>query len=209
MHWQEYTHLDTSWHLLSRSPHHYSLSNSSNGQTKQDLAVQHRQHCMQVQAPQVSCPLWLWNMDPACWLWNMDPDFQNQVHEETSPHLLLGAEDQRLGAEQDQLPIVGPQEPLLATIKRQKLAWFGHVTSHDSLFQTIRQGTLEGGWCHGWQRKYWVDNIKEWTSLPMPELLTMASSRKQKRITAESSVVSPEPPSQSMDWTEWNKYLAD
>ncbi|GFS27874.1 hypothetical protein ElyMa_005312900 [Elysia marginata] len=26
---------------------------------------------------------------------------------------------------------VGPQEPLLATVKRRKLAWFGHVTRHD------------------------------------------------------------------------------
>ena len=30
--------------------------------------------------------------------------FWNQVHEETFPNLLLGAQDQRLGAEQDQLP---------------------------------------------------------------------------------------------------------
>ena len=45
--------------------------------------------------------------------------------------------------------IVGPQEPLLAIVKRQKLAWFGH----DSLSKTILQGTLEGGCCHGWQRK--------------------------------------------------------
>ena len=33
-----------------------------------------------------------------------DLDFQNQVPEETSPHLLLGAQDQQLGAEQNQLP---------------------------------------------------------------------------------------------------------
>ena len=32
-----------------------------------------------------------------------DPGFRNQVPEETSPHLLFGAQDQRLGAEQDQL----------------------------------------------------------------------------------------------------------
>ena len=37
------------------------------------------------------------------------------------------------------------QEPLLATVKRRKLAWFGHVTGHDSLPKTILQGTLEGG----------------------------------------------------------------
>ena len=29
--------------------------------------------------------------------------------------------------------LVGPQEPLLATVNRWKLAWFGHVTRHDCL----------------------------------------------------------------------------
>ena len=51
--------------------------------------------------------LWLWNMDPACRLWKKDPDFWNQVHEETSWYLLvvlLGAQDQWLGAKQNQLP---------------------------------------------------------------------------------------------------------
>ena len=40
-----------------------------------------------------------------------------------------------------------------------------------------------------------MDNVKEWTSLPMPELLTMASCRKVwKRISAESSLMCPPPP---------------
>ena len=67
---------------------------------------------------------------------------------------------------------VGPQEPLLATVKRQKLARFGHVTLHDNLSKTILYGALEGGRRRGRQRKCWVDNIKERTSLPIPELLT-------------------------------------
>ena len=33
-----------------------------------------------------------------------DAGFQGQVPEETSPHLLLGAQDQQFGEEQDQLP---------------------------------------------------------------------------------------------------------
>ena len=33
-----------------------------------------------------------------------DPGFRYQVPKKTSPHLLLGPQDQRLGAEQDQLP---------------------------------------------------------------------------------------------------------
>ena len=85
----------------------------------------------------------------------------------------------------------GTQEPLLATIKRRKFAWFGHATCNDSLSITILQGILEGGRRRGRQRKYWMDNIKEWTSLPMPELLTRASSRKDwNRTSVESSLMS-------------------
>ena len=54
--------------MLSRSRHQECLRNGSNGQTKQDLAVQ-----LQTSSTlQVSCQshttLRLWNMDPACWL---------------------------------------------------------------------------------------------------------------------------------------------
>ena len=45
-----------------------------------------------------------------------------------------------------------------------KIAWFGHVTRHDSLSKTILQDTLEGGRRRGRQRKCWMDNIKMWTS---------------------------------------------
>ena len=55
------------------------------------------------------------------------------------------------------------------------------------------------------RRKCWMDNIKEWTSLPMPELLTRASCRKDgKRISAESSLMSPHWTNWSRDWTELN-----
>ena len=39
--------------------------------------------------------------------------------------------------------LVGPQELLLATVRRWKLAWFGHVTCHDSLSKTVLQGAKE------------------------------------------------------------------
>ena len=59
---------------------------------------------------------------------------------------------------------VSPQESLLATVKRQKFAGLGHVKRHDSLSNTILQGTLEDGRRRGRQRKCWMDNIEEWTS---------------------------------------------
>ena len=53
------------------------------------------------------------------------------------------------------------KEALPTTVKRRKLAWFGHVTRHDSLSKTILQGTMEGGQRRGRQRKCGVDTIKE------------------------------------------------
>ena len=87
---------------------------------------------------------------------------------------------------------VGPREPLLATVKRRKLALFGHIIRHDSLSKTILQGTLEGGRRRDRLRKCWVDSIKERTSLPMPELLTKAFCRSDwRKISAGSSLISP------------------
>ena len=66
------------------------------------------------------------------------------------------------------------------------------VTRHDSLSKTILQGAVEGGQPRGLQRKCWIDNVKQLTSLPMPEVLMMASCKKDwKRISVESSLVYP------------------
>ena len=67
-------------------------------------------------------------------------------------------------------------------------AWFGDV----SLSKTILLGTLEGGRRRGRQRKCWMDIIKEWTPLPMSELLTAASCRKHwKRVLNRPSCPPP------------------
>ena len=87
---------------------------------------------------------------------------------------------------------VGPREPLLATVKRRKLQWFGHVTRHDPFSKTILQGTVEGGRKHDRQRKSWLDNVKGWKTLSMPELLIEATYRAGWRHTSVSpSAVSP------------------
>ena len=81
--------------------------------------------------------------------------------------------------------------PETETFKGRKLAWFGHVT-HNSLSKAILQGTLDDGRHRGRQRKCWMDSIKEWTSLSVPELLTMASCR--KRLEEELSSIVPRVP---------------
>ena len=91
--------------------------------------------------------------------------------------------------------LAGPQEPLLATVRRRKLSWFGHVTRHNTLSKTILQGTLEGGRRRGRQKKGWMDNIKEWTRLDSPTLLREVEDRAGwRRLAEESSLMSPLPP---------------
>ena len=103
-------------------------------------------------------------------------------------------------------------------VKRWKLAWLGHVTRHDILSKTFLQDTLSrDGNLHGSDMSHAMTaspkpsfrtpwrvgdavvsrgnagwTTSKYTSLPMPELPTMASCRKDwKRISAESSLMFP------------------
>ena len=124
-------------------------------------------------------------------------------------HLLPGAQAQCLVRSKINFH-VGPQEPLLVIIERRKFAWFGNVTRHDSPSKTILQGTLEGGRRRDRQRKCWMDNVKEWTSRPMSELLTVASCRKTPEENLCWIVCHVMRTTQSVkDWTDlnWNMYV--
>ena len=87
-----------------------------------------------------------------------------------------------------------------------------NVARHDNLSKTILQGALEGGRRRGRQRKCWMDNVRQWTSLPMPELLTRAFYRKHwKRVnlcwTVPHVLPPPRLPNRSkavLNWTELN-----
>ena len=107
-----------------------------------------------------------------------DPGFRNQVSEETSAHLLLGAQDQQLGAtssgncQETETSMVrachAPRQPL----------------------QTILQGTLDNGRRRVISRGNTGWTVKGWTSLPIAELFTLASGRKDwKSVSTEMSLI--------------------
>ena len=96
---------------------------------------------------------------------------------------------QRLGAEQGQPFLCGSKGTCSGNCQEAETCMARHVARHGSLSKTILQGTLGVGRHRGQQRKCWVDNIKKWTSAPMPELLTRVSCGKDwKRISAEWSL---------------------
>lgn len=84
--------------------------------------------------------------------------------EKASPHL-MHIQIQWLCTEQG-------QKSLLATIERQKIAWFGYVTRQNDIFTTMMVAVEVG-----WHRKSWLDNIKEWMNLIMPKLLRTTASK--------------------------------
>lgn len=55
----------------------------------------------------------------------------------------------------------GRQKSVFATIKHRKMSSFDHVTRHNSLCNTIKQGTVEGDSKQERQQKRWSDNVKE------------------------------------------------
>ena len=99
---------------------------------------------------------------------------------------------------------VGLQEPLLATVKKRKLAWVGHATRHDSLSETIPQLRH-----HGRQKKCLVEQRQSVDVPTHAELLIMACREDVKKISAESSVKSPRRPNRSRERTEMNRNIAN
>ena len=74
-----------------------------------------------------------------------------------------------------------PYEDLMATVKRRKLKWHGHVTRSDALTKFILQGTAEGSRRRGRPKKSWIDNIAEWTGKSIAETQAMPHNRQEWR----------------------------
>ena len=62
---------------------------------------------------------------------------------------------------------IGHYDDLLATVKKRKLEWYGHIMRSNGLAKTILQGTTRGGRKRGRQRTRWDDNIREWTGMKL------------------------------------------
>ena len=57
--------------------------------------------------------------------------------------------------------LVGPQKPLLTTVERQKLAWFGLVTHHNSFSKTNFRG-----WVMPWLAEEMLDGQHQRMDIP-------------------------------------------
>ena len=90
--------------------------------------------------------------------------------------------------------LAGPIESFLATVKRKKLTWFGHVTrAKGTLANTILQGIVEGSRSRGRPRRQWTNDLETWTGQKLSKLLRLAEDRVGWRRFVDHYVASTAP----------------
>ena len=72
---------------------------------------------------------------------------------------------------------VQTERGLLASVKSHKLKHSGHTTRHNSLAKHIMLGPMPGKRRQGGQKKQWLDDLREWTGLIIPDLVCLAQDR--------------------------------
>lgn len=72
------------------------------------------------------------------------------------------------------------KKEVLATVKRRKIAYFGHLNRHDKydLLKVIIEGKIEGKRGRGRRKMNWLDNIKKWTDIK--DAVTLARLAKNR-----------------------------
>ena len=84
---------------------------------------------------------------------------------------------------------MGLYEDLLATVKRRKLKWHGHVIRSDGLTKVILQGTVRRPANNGYAEKMWIDNIAEWTGKSFADTSSHGTHRQEWRELTEKSIM--------------------
>ena len=108
-----------------------------------------------------------------------DPGLQNQVPEDTSSHLLLGAQDQQLGVEQDELPC-GSTGTSSGNCQETEihLVWACHMEQQP--LQSLSSGHL-GGWARPWLAEEMLDGQNQRVDHPA-HARTAVKGLLQKRL---------------------------
>ena len=84
---------------------------------------------------------------PKAFLWRLLPRGWNEKCLRKLPRISYrGSLDERICKAQGDQPNGSSRKPLLASIKQRKLAWFGHVTRHGSLWGKKNTWRLTAKW---------------------------------------------------------------
>ena len=60
---------------------------------------------------------------------------------------------------------IGSYERILQNIKRRQISWFGHMSRHDILTNSMLHGRFEGMRKRGGPTMNWMEDVYEFTSM--------------------------------------------
>ena len=81
----------------------------------------------------------------------------------------------------------GELEPLLDTVKKRKLRWFGQVTRRPgTLAHTVMHGGVEGRRGRGRPRRSWSGDVGVWVGEPVSVCMRMAEDRRRWREISQA-----------------------
>ena len=83
------------------------------------------------------------------------------------------------------------QVPLIVSVCKRKLQFFGHIVRSGCLSLTVLQGCVAGGRGRRRPRMSWLDNIISWPALDMQSLLAAARDRFLWRSLVHTCSVTP------------------
>ena len=133
-----------------------------------------------------------------------DPDFRNQMPEETSPQLILGAQDQRLGAEQDQL-LCGSTGTSSGNCQEMETCMVRACPTPRQPLQNHPSGHLEG-WAMPWSAEEMLDGQYQRVDVSA-HARTAHKGLLQKSLEKDLCCIVPRVPRRPYrlrDWTELN-----
>jgi len=68
---------------------------------------------------------------------------------------------------------------ITASIKKSKVAWYGHLRRSSIPAKRIAEGLIPGRRKRGRPSRRWIDDIKEWTGCDFPTLCTASTDRER------------------------------
>ena len=81
----------------------------------------------------------------------------------------------------------------VASIKKKKLAYYGHVRRHYSLQKLVLEGKVGGKSGRGRRRKSWTGNVSEMTKMSMAQCSVKALDRREWRTMVSNLYAETEP----------------
>ena len=82
---------------------------------------------------------------------------------------------------------------IVITVKRRKLAYYGHIRRHNTIQKTILEGKIEGKRGRGRRRKSWIENVEETSGMRINQCGVEAVDRNKWRVMASNLQREKEP----------------